>query len=179
MNSRLEFGQHLIDRGLIGVGVEVGTLYGEYAECLLATWPGKLHCIDPWIQQSAKIYRDGCNSIDFDEAFERVKKRLVQYNERVTLHRLYSFNAVIGFRDDSLSFVYLDANHDFDHVRADIRGWWPRIKSGGILCGHDYKDEKTDYWNCGVKSAVDEFVAENNLKLTLTPECTSWWIDKP
>jgi hypothetical protein len=37
----------------------------------------------------------------------------------------------------SLDFVYLDANHSYDMVKRDIALWWPKIKWGGVLAGHD------------------------------------------
>lgn len=178
MKSRLDFGQHLVGLNLTGEGVEVGTLFGEYAECILATWPGILNVVDPWIQQPSKIYKDGCNAVDFEEAFERTKLRLKQYEHRTRFWKMFSLDAVAHFKSESLDFVYLDGNHSLKSVREDIRAWWPIVRSKGILCGHDFYDKHSDYHECGVKTAVEEFAAENNLKLTLT-DCTSWWITKP
>jgi len=179
MESRLDFGKHLTSLGLTGEGVEVGTLFGEYAECILATWPGVLNMVDPWIQQSNKVYRDGCNAVDFDEAFDRTKTRLLQYRDRARFWRMLSLDAVPHFKDGQLDWAYLDGNHSRDSVEADLVSWWSKIKSGGIMAGHDYYDNHSDYQNCGVKSAVDEFVSLHTLDLTITPQCTSWWITKP
>jgi len=42
------------------------------------------------------------------------------------------------FDDGSLDLVMLDAKHSYRHVARDIRGWLPKIRKGGIICGHDY-----------------------------------------
>jgi hypothetical protein len=38
----------------------------------------------------------------------------------------------------SLDFVWLDGNHTYDAVLADLKAWWPRVRPGGLLGGHDY-----------------------------------------
>lgn len=40
--------------------------------------------------------------------------------------------------DESLDCVFIDAYHAYEAVSADIRAWAPKVKPGGILCGHDW-----------------------------------------
>jgi len=42
------------------------------------------------------------------------------------------------FEDCSVDFVFIDANHTYDFVKADVLAWLPKIKPGGIIAGHDY-----------------------------------------
>lgn len=178
MESRLDFGKLLTDAGLIGEGVEVGVLFGEYSECILSTWNGILHLVDPWIQQPSKIYKDGCNAVDLDDAYSRASSRVARFGSNAVIWRMFSVDASKHFKDGSLCFVYLDGNHSEKSVSQDIEVWWPKIKSGGIFCGHDFYDNHSDYQECGVKSAVEKFALDKNLAITTTP-CTSWWIKKP
>ncbi len=178
MKSRLELGSEIYRRGLKGDGVEVGVLFGEYSECLLSTWDGVLHMVDPWIQQSPKIYCDGCNAVDLEEAFEKTKKRLEKFYHRARFWRMFSVDAAPHFENDSLAFVYLDGNHKYESAVADLDAYFPKVMSGGILGGHDYYDNHTEYQDCGVKSAVDKFARMHDLSVTRT-EDTSWFIDKP
>lgn len=52
--------------------------------------------------------------------------------------RMASPEAAEHFDNHSLEFVYIDADHSFDAVWADIAAWLPKVKPGGILAGHDF-----------------------------------------
>ena len=54
------------------------------------------------------------------------------------------------FNDESVDFIWIDADHHYSSVIQDIRAWYPKLKVGGIIAGHDYSD-----W--GVEMAVREF----------------------
>lgn len=55
------------------------------------------------------------------------------------------------FEDNSVDFVFIDADHNYESVKKDILSWLPKMKKGGIMSGHDYFNN-----TCGVKQAVDE-----------------------
>jgi len=80
--------------------------------------------------------------------------------------------AVSLYQDDSLDFVFIDASHDYENVKKDIELWYPKVKSKGILSGHDYTDNWPD-----VISAVNEFSQKNNYSL-IKSEPSSWVIYK-
>jgi hypothetical protein len=63
-----------------------------------------------------------------------------------------SLSASTHFKDASLDFVFIDADHSYESVKADIDAWLPKVRHGGILAGHDYG---APLWP-GVKQAVDE-----------------------
>ena len=42
------------------------------------------------------------------------------------------------FANASVDFVFIDANHSYDSVKRDIIAWQPKVRSGGIIAGHDY-----------------------------------------
>ena len=64
------------------------------------------------------------------------------------------------YEDSSLDFVFIDAAHDYESVKADIAAWYPKVKAGAVLGGHDYHAS----WP-GVIQAVNEFISENNYTL--------------
>lgn len=179
ISSRLELPTLLNERRLEYEGAEVGVLFGDFSAHILKHWGGKLHMIDPWVQQDPEVYLDGCNAVSMNKAYERAKARVAPFSVRANLIRSFSLEASHGFRDGQLDFVYLDANHSFDSVSADLLAWWPKVRAGGIVAGHDFYERHDEYQNCGVESAVREFVQQRGLELKLTPECTSWWIDVP
>jgi hypothetical protein len=95
-----------------------------------------------------------------------------------------SDEAARAIPDGTLDFVYLDARHDYASVVEDIGLWYPKVKPGGVLSGHDYMEqEKIGDTLFGVKRAVDEFVARERIdKLWVTvrePIYKSWMVFKP
>ena len=67
--------------------------------------------------------------------------------------------------------VFIDAEHDYDNVKRDILAWYPLVKEGGIICGHDYASREL-----GVIKAVDEIYGENNVEV-IRPGSV-WWVQK-
>jgi predicted O-methyltransferase YrrM len=110
-----------------------------------------------------------------------VHERLKPHAGRYAVHRALSQEAVEHFADESLDFVYIDANHGFEAVQADMRLWFPKIRPGGVLAGHDFLDGKLPEGNFGVHSAVREFERQMNLQAMATeePRWPSWYILKP
>lgn len=174
----------LLDRlNLTGIGVEVGVQYGKYSEhILLHSGLSLLISVDPW-----KHYADGYgnDSANFeqdkqDRIYAEACVRLEQFDERSVVLRMESQTAARLFAPGTFDVVYLDANHSYESVRDDIAAWWPLIKPGGVLAGHDYVSEdrkrEIDRPYYGVKRAVDEFVQREGLELYITGEDYPTWI---
>lgn len=56
------------------------------------------------------------------------------------------------FKDESIDFVFIDGDHNYDAVLKDLQCWYPKVKKGGIISGHDYM-----WVDARVKRAVDSF----------------------
>ncbi len=75
----------------------------------------------------------------------------------------YPVNIIVGdssasadrFEDKSLDFVFIDSDHVYPRVISDIKAWLPKLKSGGIIAGHDYCEEHP-----GVIQAVNEIFGD-------------------
>lgn len=140
-----------MDRAAFGVPapkpstiVEVGVYLGDFAGELLQHHKGWLYLVDPWNSPNCEGQLVG------DEThYESVKERF-EGNEQIHLIRKFSQEAVRDFETCSLDMVYLDAEHTYDGVLGDIHLWWPKIKPGGILAGHDI----LFYDHIGVTQAV-------------------------
>lgn len=81
-----------------------------------------------------------------------------------------SVTASEEFEKETVDVVFIDANHSYEAVRDDLRAWWPKIKKGGIMTGHDYFNPPPD----GVKQAVDEFFQLLDLSVQIKEGC--WYV---
>ncbi|HWE55681.1 MAG TPA: class I SAM-dependent methyltransferase [Acidimicrobiales bacterium] len=172
----------LNERGLIGVGAEVGVYAAEFSARLLTLWPGsRLISIDPWLHSDD--YKDVSNPDQggFDALYTAAQRRLERFADRSDIWRMTSAQAAGKVADGSLDFVYIDARHDERSAREDIDLWFPKVRPGGILAGHDYLDGERPEGLFGVKSAVDRFVRDRGLRLHLTaePVFPSWIVEVP
>ncbi len=180
--SRGELPYVLNARGLCGRGVEVGVKHGQFSEYVLDLWKGQvLYSVDPWREDAPGQYVDVANvPQDEQERFYRgTVARLSRFGARSRIMRCTSAEAAPSFEDGSLDFVYIDARHDYEHVREDIGLWSPKVRPGGILGGHDYLSGLIDGTTFGVKDAVDEFARGAGLRLLVTRgDYPSWFVLK-
>ena len=71
----------------------------------------------------------------------------------VTPLRMMSAQAARLFDDESIDFCFIDGDHRYKAVIEDLCCWFPKIRPGGLIGGHDYVGPDS----LGVKQAVDEF----------------------
>lgn len=115
------------------VGAEIGVARGRYAEVLCKAGL-KVYAIDAYTAYEG--YEWHTTQQHFDGLFEEARARLASYDHQ--LIRCFSLDALKLFRDNSLDFAYVDANHEFVHMTNDLDGWVKKVRPGGIICGHDF-----------------------------------------
>ena len=122
------------------VGAEIGVFTGEFSELLLRGMPDlKLYLIDPYRHFPKEVYDDLANSDqDVQDARYEYVCKLFAKNKNIEILRLTSEEASPKIPDESLDFAYIDANHSYQFMKRDIELWWPKIREGGLLAGHDY-----------------------------------------
>jgi len=163
------------------VGCEIGVCGGEHSLSLLQNLDiSKLYLIDPYeiysdYKEGNKIY--GSDQLELGATFESAQKLLSDYSDRIVWIHAYSSQAHC-FIQEPLDFVYVDGNHQYEYVSADIQKYFPLIKSGGIMGGHDfYNGYQHDH--DGVINGVIEFYLENRDMLSqLRVELPDWWFTK-
>lgn len=162
--TRNDFLNALPKRGLY---VEIGVDQGENARNIVRICqPIELHLIDAWKNNPNKTR----TAQEWDNRFNNVKNIFKVYNY-ITVHRLDSADSANLFQDNYFDWVYIDACHTYEAVQKDIAAWYPKIKPGGFLCGHDYGDTpRTIRLGFGVTKAVDEFCSQNNLQINFISE---------
>ncbi|MDO8571494.1 MAG: class I SAM-dependent methyltransferase [bacterium] len=152
-------------------GVEVGVYRGKFSAALCAPNPNLfLTGVDAWTVYEA--YNEYTVDDLEREAFIEAKARTEKYN--IKLIKAWSMDAVKTFEDESLDFVFIDANHDFAHVTEDIAAWSKKVKKGGLVCGHDYIKNST--YDFGVIDAVNSWCNAHDIKFLFVwkDQCPSW-----
>lgn len=161
-----------------GIVAEIGVFKGKFSSQIISIMnPNQLHLIDFWpeetIQSSGEriIGTDACKFVR--NTFESEIK-----NNKVVLHRGLSSQVSQEFPDEHFDWIYIDAGHSYAEVKSDLHCWYPKVKTGGFITGHDYI-EKTWY---GVVGAVNEFLKQKPLAfIALTAEShgsRSWVLKK-
>ena len=97
----------------------------------------QVYAIDPWKPISDDNDYQESLTTDIYEVF-RNNLRLLGFENNVQVIRKSSVEAAEHFKNESLDLVFIDADHSYESVCADIETWWKKIRTGGILCGHDF-----------------------------------------
>eukprot|EP00727_Mastigamoeba_balamuthi_P006739 m51a1_g2686 putative amp-dependent synthetase and ligase (188) ;mRNA; f:752332-753018 len=149
----------LQDLRIEGVGVEIGVLRGDFSNHCLSKWSlcTSWYAVDPWVYQST--YDDGANADNTTQEtrYKKVVKMLSKYGPKAHVLRMFSSDAAKQFQNESVDFVYIDARHDYSSVIEDMTIWWPKLKQGGVMAGHDYLnlDELDTNWKTQPNGTVD------------------------
>ena len=183
-----------VDRAL--TFVEVGVNRGQLAEHLLRerpllTW----HGVDPWWHapdHASRAYVGTCDGHALqpievsDRCYWETVRRVTPFGERATVIRMASPGAAAAFGEASMDAVFVDGDHSYDGVAADIAAWWPVVRPGGWLGGDDYRhtDDRFDF--TGIDRAVEEFAARAGLPVVVeaedaggVPMGSVWFVRKP
>lgn len=172
--------EHLPHKAIVA---EIGVQEGTFARFIWQiTRPKELYLIDCWEHQDPTVFDDPDANVEQkeqDKLYKKVKNMFSQFPE-VSVIKSYSKESADLFPDEYFDWVYIDANHAYDFIKEDLAIWYPKVKKGGYICGHDYiKFERHGF---GITQAVHEFLSEHGLILSLlttTDLYESWAIQKP
>ena len=156
------------------IGAEIGVYHGIYALVYLKELDiKKIFLVDSYCTYGGygKRYPSGV----FEDAEKEAHEKLEVYKNKITWIKAKSAKAIDMFEDESLDFVYIDANHQYQFVLEDMTLYYPKVKKGGLFSGHDYKPWRRGH---GVVAAVGKFCKNNGFKLTLCTSGADWWIWK-
>ena len=109
----------------------------------------KFDCVDLW--EYSDIQRD-IEKNRYKDLYNIFLSNIKPVKHVINPIKMISWEAADLYKDESLDFVFIDAAHDYESVKKDINAWYPKIKKGGVIAGHDYFTSPSN-----VKRAVDEF----------------------
>lgn len=171
---------------------EIGSWKGFSTSVIAQTiksWNGRLYAIDHWqgsegvahhdqarIDDILSIFRINMKSLNLDNVFPMV---------------MTSSDASRIFKDNSLDFIFIDADHRYTAVMDDLKCWLPKLKSGGIISGHDCEDKYTNFGD--YHKVIDQYCEQDVIvgmchagvikalydtfdnDYSIIPNSTVWW----
>lgn len=162
------------------IGAEIGTHTGDHAVCLLKNNKIKfMYLIDEY-----HVFNDaGKYFIDQNKSEKKARKALSKFSGKFEIIKENSDSAHSKLGKESLDFVYIDGGHSYKQVKKDIKNYFPLVKKGGILGGHDFHsspvNDRGRQVKNGVVEAVLEFINEAGYKASdLRMDYYDWWIIK-
>jgi hypothetical protein len=165
---------------------EIGVYQGANALAILGSLPTSTAIlVDAW-KPATERYRQSGDLIparhqtdnEWDGIYQGVLDALAEYNlsHRATVLRSNSIEASKTVSDSSLDLVFIDAEHSYEGCLEDIQAWFPKIKPGGWIGGHDYNIKRFSKW--GVAKAVNHYFSMKSLDVTTGHDFT-WWVRCP
>lgn len=156
---------------------EIGVWTGTMSKKLLDGNPWlRLYQIDRWKKYSEEEQmKEGFTkfSLETQETYNKAKaknlKKMKNYPKRVKTFELSSLMASEIFGNRFFDMVFIDGLHSFEDCKADIKAWWPKIKTGGWIGGHDFHNR------LGVKLAVYSLFGIDWIELD---DDNTWWMKK-
>ena len=147
------------------IGAEIGVNKGYNASYICnIIQPKLLYLIDPWDN-----FFDPASGEIIGEVQYLMAQDLLKSFSCCKIIRKISLEAVKDIPDENLDFVYIDADHSYNAVLSDCISWYPKIKKGGILSGHDFTISS-------IQEAVKLFCQKIRINKLYSNE--DWWIFK-
>jgi predicted O-methyltransferase YrrM len=121
--------------------VEVGTWKGRSAAFMAVEISNsgkkiKFECVDTW-QGTIDDGHLEDHHVKNGTLYEHFIQNMLPVKDFYTPIIKSSIEAAHSYKDNSLDFVFIDAAHDYENVKADINAWLSKVKVDGILAGHD------------------------------------------
>lgn len=159
MKRRWDVIAELVNQHGLHIGAEIGVAEGRFTAALLDLCP-EMHLIavdsfapgyKTWMGTEWTAAQQSKNRLKFEAVMKR-------YPARLGLLEMPSINAARWLAEE-LDFVFIDADHSYEAVKADIAAWRAKVREGGWITGHDYTPDRFP----GVVRAVDESFADFDL----------------
>lgn len=153
---------------------ELGVAKGDNLWTMIKlAFPKYALAIDVWDEEVCPYYTQEYHDRSYEKVLRIFEVARGWSGSEIDIIKGDHSQLVHNYEDGWFDYVYIDSDHRYEQTVRDIAQWWPKVKKGGILAGHDYSDIEA----YGVVAAVDEFVEANDIKyIHITKEQTKSWI---
>lgn len=117
-------------------GAELGVKDGRTLQTILGKTRCSMIAVDCWKPLSNEL--ESYDGWDFEAFEESVRQIAAQYPGRVAVMKMSTHEAARHVENQTLDFVFIDADHSYEGVKQDIEDWTPKIVPGGFVIGHDW-----------------------------------------
>ena len=136
------------------IGAEIGCWTGRFTSVLSKFVREKIYVID-WFKGSEHTsLKKTSEEEDIREVFIDNMKTL-DLLDKIELLTMTSYEASKLINNVSLDFIFIDSDHRYEYIKQDLDIWYPKIKIGGLLIGHDCEKYYKDLSN-EEKKMIDE-----------------------
>lgn len=98
---------------------------------------GLLYCVDTW-KGNPNVARHQAIVSDYDVFATFLWNVSISEGESTVKPLLMSSkDAAEVMADESFDLIFIDGDHSYTSTKEDIEMWLPKVRKGGILCGHD------------------------------------------
>jgi len=190
----------ILEQLKLKAGIEVGVQKGRLALVTLRVWKScqEYKLVDLWGKED-NYHEPGADSTATKDAnLKQARRVLKKFDDITEFFVMRSTDASKLLEDGHFDYIYVDARHDYCAVMEDMDAYWPKLKPGGIMAGHDFVDAEyatnrlgavEDWSKCedgslqprAVRGAVEDFVAKHELPTLVSTQedFPTWVIQKP
>ena len=149
IRTREDLGALLRDLNFTGNAAELGTRGGSFTRWVLQGWTRCDEYVQVDVWRQLDNYTDTANNKNGEQQKwrQRAHRALKDMTARGFTRRGHqcaklTSDCVKDYRDGYFDFIYVDARHDRLGVLQDLSEWWPKLRVGGLMAGHDYMTQK-------------------------------------
>jgi len=143
----------------VEVGAWKGRSFASVIGTLLLNNYRNIYVVDHWLGAPTERTTSHLEATHTD-VFQIFSDNLKQlgYDKKYNVLKMDSISASQKFEDNYFDVIFIDADHEYEGVKHDLLSWYPKLKSGGILSGHDYG-------HVPIMMALKEVIGLNHIRL--------------
>jgi hypothetical protein len=159
--------------------LEVGSWLGSTAMAMAdASTMARVHCVDTWegspTDMTGEMAELAHKEDGEDAVYQEFLRRIGERKDKTIFPWKGTSEENAKKHWDQFDIIFIDAEHTYEALKAQILEWWPHLKDDGVMCGHDFSVQGYD----GVGQAVHELFGEGFDTFGWHPQGCLWKVRK-